>query len=86
MSLLSYIIESERKTPIAAKVDVVVAGGGPAGVVAAVAAARNGADTILMERYGFLGGASTASLVGPTLTFHNKKGQVIVRGRKLWTI
>jgi len=43
--------------------DVLVIGGGSAGVAAAVAAARQGADTLLIERHGFLGGAGTASLV-----------------------
>jgi len=43
--------------------DVVVVGGGSAGVAAAVAAARAGAKVALVERYGFLGGAATASLV-----------------------
>jgi succinate dehydrogenase/fumarate reductase flavoprotein subunit len=43
--------------------DVVVIGGGSAGVAAAVAAARSGAKVILIERYGYLGGAGTASLV-----------------------
>src|SRR5689334_17566871 len=42
--------------------DVVVAGAGSAGMVAAIAAARNGASTILVERGGFLGGISTAVL------------------------
>jgi len=45
--------------------DLVVAGGGPAGVCAAVAAARAGARVLLIERYGFLGGNATAGLVGP---------------------
>jgi len=57
--------------------DVVVAGGGTAGVAAAVAAARNGADTILIERYGFLGGTMTAGLVNPFMTFHAGKEQII---------
>jgi hypothetical protein len=47
------------------EVDIVVAGGGPAGVAAAVAAARTGARVLLVERYGFLGGNATAGLVGP---------------------
>ncbi|MBU0715808.1 MAG: FAD-dependent oxidoreductase, partial [Verrucomicrobia bacterium] len=46
--------------------DVVVAGGGTAGVVAALAAARNGAKTLLIERYGFLGGMMTAGNAGLT--------------------
>ncbi len=44
--------------------DVVVAGGGTAGVAAAIAAARTGARTLLLERYGLLGGMATAGMVG----------------------
>lgn len=51
-----------RDIPIYKKVDVVVAGSGPGGFGAAVAAARNGANTLLVERNGFLGGQATASL------------------------
>src|SRR4051794_31568297 len=47
----------------AERYDVVVAGGGAAGVAAAVGAARCGAHTLLLERYGFLGGAATNALV-----------------------
>lgn len=45
--------------------DVVVCGGGPSGVAAAVSAARSGARTLLIERYGFCGGMATAALVNP---------------------
>ncbi len=45
--------------------DVIVSGGGPAGVAAALAAARRGAKTLLLERYGFCGGMATAGLVNP---------------------
>lgn len=60
---MGYILERERKTPVRFKADVVVAGGGPAGLGAALAAARNGAKTVLVERYGCLGGLATAGLV-----------------------
>jgi NADPH-dependent 2,4-dienoyl-CoA reductase/sulfur reductase-like enzyme len=48
--------------PIFDRADVVVLGAGSAGCVAAIAAARSGADTLLVERYGFLGGTSTMVL------------------------
>jgi NADPH-dependent 2,4-dienoyl-CoA reductase/sulfur reductase-like enzyme len=48
------VTEPERKTPIAAEAEVVVLGGGPAGIAAAAAAARLGRQVILVERYGFL--------------------------------
>lgn len=53
-----------RTMPIAARVDVLVCGGGVAGIAAAVAAARNGAKTLLIERAGFLGGTATGSAMG----------------------
>jgi len=48
--------------------DVLVCGGGPGGLCAAVGSARNGADTMLVERYGYLGGMATAGLVYPFMT------------------
>lgn len=62
------------------KFDVIVVGGGPSGTNAAIAAARNGAKTLLIERYGFLGGMATAALVGPWMTFHDASGNQMIRG------
>jgi FAD-dependent oxidoreductase family protein len=56
----AVITEPSRTTPVCGEFDVVVVGGGPAGIMAASAAARTGHSTILLERYGFLGGAGTA--------------------------
>ena len=54
------IREPVRQTAVFGSFDVVVVGGGPAGLAAATAAARNGADVLIIERYGFLGGMGTA--------------------------
>lgn len=56
-----HIIEPSRETPVFGSFDVAVVGGGPAGIAAALAAARAGRSTILIERYGFVGGAGTAA-------------------------
>ena len=68
---MNWIIEPERKIPVAADVDVLVCGGGFAGVAAAVCAARNGAGVLLVERYGFLGGLVTGGLVITTPPLDN---------------
>jgi ribulose 1,5-bisphosphate synthetase/thiazole synthase len=60
--------------------DVVVAGGGPAGINAAIASGRTGAKTLLIERYGFLGGMSTIALVYPWMTFHTESGKQVIKG------
>ena len=57
--------------------EVVVVGGGPGGFSASVSAARNGASTLLLERYGFLGGMATAGLVNPFMNFHVEGREII---------
>lgn len=52
------------KKEISVKCDVLVVGGGPAGIAAAVSAARAGSRVVLMERYGFLGGLASSAMVG----------------------
>jgi NADPH-dependent 2,4-dienoyl-CoA reductase/sulfur reductase-like enzyme len=62
-NIIRKIPEPNKTVDVVCECDVVVVGGGPGGIGAAVAAARNGADTVLIERYGYLGGMGTGSLV-----------------------
>ncbi|GBF75027.1 FAD-dependent oxidoreductase [Paenibacillus sp. 598K] len=62
------------------EMDVVIVGGGPAGIAAAIAAGRQGARTVLIERYGFVGGMSTAAMVYPWMTFHTDSGEQVIKG------
>lgn len=57
---MPFITEPTRNLPVYGEFDVVVVGGGPAGLAASVSAAKHGARTLLVERYGFLGGMGTA--------------------------
>lgn len=60
--------------------DIIVAGGGPAGTAAAIAAARNGKSVLLVEQTGQLGGMSTNGGVHPWMTFHDKGGKQVIYG------
>ena len=62
-----------RRATVAAETDVLVVGGGPAGLGAALGATAAGARVVLAERYGFLGGNATAALVLPLMSFHTQR-------------
>lgn len=74
-----WLKQPAREIPVIAEAEIVVLGGGPAGVAAAVSAARNGAKVILLERYSFLGGLWTGGLVLPMLSTHGASPE------KKWT-
>ena len=63
--------------PVVGEYDVVVVGGGPAGFIAAIAAARQGAKTAIIERYGFFGGMATIGYVAPISVFARNNELVI---------
>ncbi|SFD96703.1 FAD-dependent oxidoreductase [Blastococcus tunisiensis] len=77
----AVVREAARDTPVYGEFDVVVIGGGPAGLMAAAAAARSGRSTLLVERYGFLGGAGTmgglSTFCGLHAKVHGEHRQVI---------
>src|SRR3982751_5692984 len=64
--------ERERNTEVLAEHEVVVLGGGPAGIAAAAAAGSAGRSTLIVERYGFLGGAGTAAGLANFCGLHAK--------------
>ena len=72
--------EPARDIPVYAEVDVLVVGGGPAGTTAAIAAARMGADVMLVERYNHLGGLSTGGLVIWIDRMSDWSGRHVIRG------
>ena len=76
---MQYINQSElpdRKIPVVTNADVIVAGSGPAGVCAAIAAARLGAKTVLLEKDGCLGGTWTAGNLGWIIDSKGKTGVI----------
>jgi glycine/D-amino acid oxidase-like deaminating enzyme len=78
--MTTFLIEPERKTPVIAETDVLVVGGGSAGIAAAVAASRQGARAMLVERYGSLGGLATNGLIILLLTLDDGHGKQVVAG------
>lgn len=75
-----FVELAPRRALVAAEADVLVVGGGPAGLGAAYGAAKAGADVILAERYGFLGGNATAALVMPLMSFHTQSKSLEAEG------
>src|SRR5690242_20879493 len=74
------IEEPAQQLPIHTECDVLIVGGGPAGTAAAVAAARMGADVVLLERYNHLGGLSTGGLVIWIDRMTDWNGNHVIRG------
>lgn len=77
---MKSIREPARETRVLTRTQVLVVGGGSAGVAAAVAAAREGADVVLVERYGQLGGLATGGLIILLLTLDDGAGRQVVGG------
>ena len=70
-----------RTLPVFDEVDILVVGAGPAGIGAAISAARSGAKTMLFDQNGYVGGQATAGRVGPFMTCYDAKNEnMIIRG------
>lgn len=76
---MQYIEEPARKLPVMAETDVLVIGGGPGGLSAALASARTGVETMLVERYGCFGGVITQSMIG-TLAWYRSNACTVDAG------
>lgn len=75
------VIDYRKSVPVVAEPEVLVVGAGPAGIAAAISAARTGARTMIVERYGYVGGNLTAGLVGPCMTSYSLDGQTqLIKG------
>ena len=78
--LTALITVPSTEVPIVARPDVLVVGGGSAGLSAAVAAARQGADVLLLERFNYLGGLATGGLIILLLTLDDGEGRQVIGG------
>ena len=67
-------VELREQAPVIDEVDVLVCGGGPAGIASALAAGRSGARTMLVEQHGCLGGVATSGLIGTWFGGHSRDG------------
>ena len=76
---MQFIEEPARKLPVMAETDVLVIGGGPGGLSAALASARTGVETMLVERYGCFGGVITQSMIG-TLAWYRSNACTVDAG------
>ena len=74
------VILPQSRVPVIAEPDVLVVGGGSAGLAAATAAARNGAEVMLIERFGYLGGLASGGLIILLLTMDDGAGRQAVGG------
>ena len=77
---IKSVTEAQRETKGLREADVVVVGGGPGGVAAAICAARSGARTVLLERYGHLGGMATGGLVNIIPNLSDVYGEHLIGG------
>ena len=75
-----HVTLPESRLPVIARPDVLVVGGGSAGVAAAVAAARNGAETLLVERFSYTGGLATGGMIILLLTMDDGRGNQVIGG------
>jgi hypothetical protein len=76
---MKQIEEPARSVPVAAETDVLVVGGGPGGLAAALAASREGVETMILERHGCFGGVITQAMVG-TVAWYRSNEKVVDAG------